>query len=166
MDIHSHISGACMLASGTFTPSPPFHPSARWPCSCHTIACTRCSCSPTSQPKPGFLYLLLLSSSSFSSPPPLPPPPSPSPPPPLTYHPIASTPLLYLHPLSPLPPPPSTFLPIASTPPPPPPLPPILPSSSPLKRSIMHKQQCYLLRRVSQDNQRKHNQVIKMSLRL
>ncbi|KAL5499704.1 hypothetical protein EMCRGX_G011162 [Ephydatia muelleri] len=33
-------------------------------------------------------------------------------------------------------------------------------------RSIMHKQQCYLLRRVSQDNQRKYNQVIKISLRL
>ena len=79
IDIHSHISGACMLARGTFTPSPPFHPSARWPCSWHTIACTRRLCS---QSKPGFLYLLLLllllfsspsSSSSLSSPPPSPP---------------------------------------------------------------------------------------------
>ena len=26
MYIHSHISSACMLACGTFTPSPPFHP--------------------------------------------------------------------------------------------------------------------------------------------
>ena len=57
MDIHSHISGACMLARGTFTPSLPLPSSARWPC---TIACTRRLCSPTSQPKPGFLYLLLL----------------------------------------------------------------------------------------------------------
>ena len=104
------------------------------------------------------------SSSSFSSPLPL-PPPSPLPPsPPLTYHPIAFTLPLHLHPLSPS----SSFnlpshciplLPLLI-------LPPILPSSSPLKRSIMHKQQCYLLRRVSQDNQRKHNQVIKISLRL
>ena len=85
MDIHSHISCACMLARGTFTPPPPFHPSARWLCSCHTIACTRRLCSPTSQPKSGFLYLLL----------PLPPPPLP--PSPSLLLSLFLLPLLFLH---------------------------------------------------------------------
>ena len=62
IDIHSHISDA---AHGTFTASLPFPPSSRWPCSWHTIACTRLLCSPTSQ---HLLNSILIASTPSSSP--------------------------------------------------------------------------------------------------
>ena len=83
--ILTYLVHVCMWYIHSLSPLPP-GPLLGWPCSCHTIACTRRLCSPTSQPKLGFLYLFLL---------PLPPPPLP--PPPSLLLSLFLLPLLFLH---------------------------------------------------------------------